>query len=319
MVNEHTLNNINLPKNIEALTNNTKMSSTNGEVINNDEDKFEETCFSSLSSLDFGRLQSQFQSAQPSSMRSPFTNSSSLSPGDSFTQTFSQSYLDNLLNSGLWGSPIKSAQNQTSSPFNDLLGHRTTSPFNDVAGNHIGTKSVGEIGSGLTNGNIDNSNADNLFGLSPFHKRNDSRDIWHNGRNASSNFFSNNHNGHTSNVLSNSSITNATNSTTKPTLNSSSGLFDWPTNSSVPNNPWQETWPQTFGSVNSEPRFEANNKISDVSLEEFKKLLSSNNSNDKSSGLLNRNNATASAWNTIYSEFDKYITVSICTVFFNLH
>lgn len=314
MVNEHSPNNVSRPKNLETLTNNTKMSSTNGEVINSDGSKFDDAFFSSLSNLDLNRLQSQFQNAQPLSMRPTFNNSSSLSPGDSFAHPFSPSFTPlNNLSSSLWSTTSKSTQNQTSSPFNDLLDHRTASPFNDVEGNHATkTNSVGEIGSGLTNGNINNKHVENLFGLSQFPKRSDSRDIWLHGRNASSNFFTNNHNGQNSDVLN--SVVNAANSTTKPTLNSSSGLFEWPLNSSDTNNPWHETWSQPFDAINGEPSLETNNKISGDSLEEFKKLLDSNNSNDKLPNLLSRNFATGSSLNTIMSEFEQYTNVSICTV-----
>lgn len=298
-------------------TDNTKMCSTNGEVINNDAAKLDDTCYSSLSSMDLNRLQSQFQSAQPLSMRSAFNNSSSLSSaGDNFAQSFSQRYLSDLSNSSLWSPPSKSAQQQTASPFNDLLGHRTISPFNDVPGNHAKTNSVGEIGSGLTNGSINNKNDDNLFGFSQLPKRNITRDIWHHGRNASSNFYASNHNGHTSDILN--SVASTTNSTAKPALSSSSGLFDWPLNSADANNPWRETWSQTFDTVNSEPCLETNNKINADSLD-FKKLLDSNNSNDKLTGLLNQNSATDASWNTLLSGFEQYITVSICTILFYLH
>lgn len=310
MVNEHTP--ISRPKNLDLLT--SSNSKANCDLMNNDGAKFDSSCFSSLNNSTLNRLPTRFQNAQSFSVYSSFSNLNSNSPGEHSVLPSHNLLESNLQNRSLWGSMSKSAQNQTSrsSLFNDMFDSQTTGIFNDVAvDNQVKANSVGEIGSGLTNGHIDNKD-DSIFEASPFTKsRSNSKDIWHHGKDhTSTSFFT--ANGHNNDFLSPEK--NASKSTTKSNLNLSSDMLPWKLNPSDPITVLPGTWSSPAESINnSESAFEEQSKMDGGRLENFKKLFNSNDNQDNSTSWMEQTcKGRSSSVNKVMEILENFIQVGFC-------
>lgn len=299
MVNDHTP--VSRPKNLEILTDNSPKA--NRDLMNNDGAKFDASCFSSLNNSGLSRLSTQFQSAQSFSVFSSFSNIDNLSSNDNFGQPLPHNLLqNNLQNRSLWESKSAHNQNSTSSMFEEMFGRQKALPFSDVAENQVKKSSVGEIGSGLTNGHIDNK-SDNPFEAQ---SQSNSKNIWHHH-----DFFSTNQNGHNNDFVSLDK--SASNSTTKSRSNLPSTMLPWPSSiSSDPITFSPETWGPPAESNNSETGLDEKNKMDVDGFEYVKKLFDSNENHDNLTSWLEKNyKSRGSSVSKILVFFEKYIKMML--------